>query len=301
MGKVKTYLRRVFSDPYITGGGAVKRWFLRHIIPHMATGETQARYASIGGKSTALEDAQQLARQVTETFATRNVTVQCSVATRYDTPDIEGGLMMLAGSGNPPVTPVYLFPHETSTMTGSCADVLGQASARLGIAVASGVRHLGNTTSYARGWADAIKAAVREPRDTFVLLSCHSLPLAIVERGDPYVSEVERSIGLIKSRLEGLACGLAYQSRRGKKWLGPTAEAAAADAYEQGFRELIVVPLSFVSESTETLVDLDRELRDSALALGFRRMERLGTPDRLGFLCSMVVEGLCEEWGLEQQ
>lgn len=320
LAEVRPYLRRIFSDPYVIQGGTLKRWLLSRFIAGAAARKSRARYALIGGRSSAVEDMERLARQLTDHFAARGTAVECAVATRYSTPSIEDALASFQlpdscssrcpsrpesvaserdADRHKTVTPVYLFPHETSVMTGSCADALERAAAKPGIAVEAGVRHLGATEAYARGWSEAIKQAVRSPSDTFVLLSCHSLPRSLVERGDPYVREVERSVELIQARLGELAGGLAYQSQTGENWLGPTVEQTAADAYAQGHRELIVAPLSFVAESVETLVDLDRELREAAFAIGFRRFERLSTPDKLGFLRPMVVECLCKEWGLE--
>jgi protoporphyrin/coproporphyrin ferrochelatase len=302
LAEVKPYLRRLFADPYIIPGGPLKRWLLSRIIARAAAPKSRARYALIGGRSNAVEDTEHLARSVTEAFAARGLAVRCAVATRYSTPDIREGLAALVSPSPRPesVTPVYLFPHETSAMTGSCAEVLQHAARQHGVTVTHGLRRLGMTEVYVQGWARAITAAVREPAATFVLFGCHSLPLSIVQRGDPYVGEVERSVARIQARLGDLAGGLAYQSQEAADWLGPTVDQKAAEAYAQGFRELIIVPLSFTAENTETLVDLDRDLREAARALGFRRIERLSTPDKLGFLTAMVVEGLHKEWGLEQ-
>jgi len=303
LAEVETYLRRLFSDPYILPGNSFKRWLLSRIIARAAAKKSRARYALIGGRSTAVEDTGLLAEQLKEDFASRGITLECQVATRYATPNIEEGLTSLsaetAEKDSDAVTPVYLFPHETSVMTGSCAGALERASDESGVPVGTGVRHLGATRTYARGWADAIERAVRAPGDTFVLFSCHSLPRTIIERGDAYVEQVERSVERIRARLRRLAGELAYQSQARNDWLGPTVEEVASEAYGKGYRELIVVPLSFVGENTETLVDLDRELCAAALSMGFRRVERLRTPDKLGFLCPMVVEALCMEWGLE--
>ncbi|MCP4593348.1 MAG: ferrochelatase [bacterium] len=305
LSEVKPYLRRLFSDSYVISGGALKRWILSRVIARAAAPGSRARYALIGGKSSAVEDAETLARQLSADLATRGVTAECAVGMRYSTPSIAEGLTKLASDGGTAITPVYLFPHETSAMTGSCAAALEQAAARLGVQATTGVRHLGASDVYARGWSAAVTSAVNVPDETFVLYSCHSLPLKIVEGGGSYVAEAEQSVQNIQSRLEelkvlkGLAGGLAYQSQEGDDWLGPTIEEKTAEAHAAGYRELIVVPLSFVGENTETQVDLDRDLRDAALAMGFRRVERLATPDRLGFLSAMVGEGLCKEWGIE--
>jgi ferrochelatase len=299
LSEVQPYLQRLFSDPYIIPGLAPKRWLLSRLISRAAARKSRARYALIGGRSPAVDDAHTLSRQLTSAFGDRGVTLECAVGMRYSAPTIEDGLASLSPPDGEPVTPVYLFPHETSVMTGSCADVLRRAAARRQVTVEPGVRHLGATVAYAQGWAAAIRGTLRDAGQAFVLFACHSLPLSVVEHGDPYVDEVQRSVERIKSYLGGLPCGLGYQSQEGRDWLGPDVEDVARDARSDGHTELIVVPLSFVGENTETRVDLDRDLRTTALEIGFQRFERLSTPDVLGFLSSMVIEALCREWGLE--
>ncbi len=302
LSRVPAYLRQIFSDPFILRGNFVKRWLLSHLIARRATAETRARYEALGGKSDAVENAQILGQQLIEDFSARGLQLEFSVATRYSTPNIEQGLAALAkkvSSSGPPVTPVYLFPHETSALTGSCVDVLGRAADKLNLRVGPGVRHLASTDAYVQGWANAIRQAIEQPEKTFLLFSAHSLPLSIVNRGDVYISEVEQSVRKIRALLGDVQAGLAYQSQEGDDWLGPKVEDRAKEAYEARFRELIVVPLSFVGENTETKLDLDRDLRQAVAPLGFTRFVRLETPDKLGFLRTMVVEALCREWNLD--
>lgn len=299
LSEVPAYLRRLFSDPYILPGNAVKRWFLSRLIARASASQTRQRYASIGGKSNAVEQARTLAGQLHEQFARYGVAITCEVATRHSFPTIEQGLSSLAGKTDRPVTPVYLFPHETTALTGSCSGALDRAAAKLGVRIERGVRQLGMSDAYTLGWADAVRQAVRRPAESFVMFSVHSLPLSIVSRGDPYVTHVEQSVRRVQALLGEVASALAYQSQEGADWLGPSVEDKAAEAHQQGYRELIVAPLSFFGDNTETLVDLDQDLRQAAEQCGYQRYVRLETPDQRGFLCQMVTEALCREWGLE--
>jgi ferrochelatase len=300
LAEVQPYLRRIFSDPCIMPGNAVKRWLLSRLIARQLAPRSRQRYASIGGKSDAVENAQTLASQLIGYFGQRDVQIDCAVATRYSKPDVKQGLTSLRRNGSHPVTPVYLFPHETSAVTGSCESALVRAAAKLGIPIERGVRHLGMTQAYTLGWAEAINQAVRRPDESFVIFSAHSLPLSIVRRGDPYVTQVEQSVKQIRALIGDLAGALAYQSQEADDWLGPSVEQAAAQAHQQGYRDLIVAPLSFFSDNTETLVDLDQDLHQAVQRLGFNRFVRLQTPNQRGFVCKMVAEALCAEWGLER-
>ena len=299
LSEVRPYLRRIFSDPCIMPGNPVKRWLLSRLIARKSAAQTRQRYASIGGKSNAVENARTLASQLTRDFAKRGVRIECAVATRYSIPDIKQGLMSLRRNAGKPVTPVYLFPHETTALTGSCENMLFRAAAKLGIPIERGVRRLGMSDAYTQGWAEAIKQAVQRPVESFVIFSVHSLPLSIVNRGDPYVTQVEQSVKRIRALIGEIACALAYQSQEGDNWLGPSVEQKAAEARQEGYRDLIVAPLSFFGDNTETLVDLDRNLRQAVELFGYNRFVRLQTPNQRGFLCKMVAEALCKEWGLE--
>lgn len=300
LADVRPYLRRIFSDPAMMPGGPLKRWLLAHWIAHRSAPRSQRRYASIGGKSRAVEHARTLADQLTQTLAVRGVRIACAVATRYGIPDIPQGLASLCERDGQGVTPVYLFPHETTALVGSCENVLHRAAAKLGIPLAGGVRRLGLSHAYTQGWAAAIQEAVQRPAKTFVIFSVHSLPLSMVERGDPYLAQVEQSVERIRAGIGDVAGALAYQSQEGDNWLGPDVRQTAALARQKGYRELIVAPLSFFSDNTETLVDLDQNLRLAAERLNYDRFVRLETPHERGFLCPMVAQALCQEWNLDE-
>lgn len=110
-----------------------------------------------------------------------------------------------------------------------------------------------------------------------VLLTAHGLPEKIIKRGDPYQSQVEetsRKLAEILSLKDTILC---YQSRVGPlKWIGPSLEEEIIKASRLK-RPLVIIPLSFVSEHSETLVELDMTLRNLALKEGCPAYERVPT------------------------
>jgi protoporphyrin/coproporphyrin ferrochelatase len=133
-------------------------------------------------------------------------------------------------------------------------------------------------------FAEKVKAAAPRPDDV-VLFTAHSLPVRLVEAGDPYAREVERTAALVAEAAGLGAYERAYQSagRTPEPWLGPSVEEALRAAQGGGARSVLVAPIGFVSDHTEILFDLDRQAAREAerLGLAFRRTESLNTSPTL--------------------
>jgi ferrochelatase len=127
-----------------------------------------------------------------------------------------------------------------------------------------------------------------------LLLSAHGLPRRIIRRGDPYQWQVEQSAAAIVKalampELEPVVC---YQSRVGRlEWIGPATDAEIIRAGRDG-KGVIVAPIAFVSEHSETLVELDIEYRRVAEKSGVPDYRRAGTvgahPDFIAGLAGLV-------------
>jgi len=135
-----------------------------------------------------------------------------------------------------------------------------------------------------------------------ILFSAHGLPEKIIAAGDPYQWQVEKSVEAIVQILaiDDLDYGICYQSRVGKlEWIGPSTEEEIMLAGEQKI-PLLVVPISFVSEHSETLVELDIDYRNLALANGvpgYWRVAALGVEE---FFIEMLSD-LCLNSGKDGQ
>jgi ferrochelatase len=131
-----------------------------------------------------------------------------------------------------------------------------------------------------------------------VLFSAHGLPKKIVETGDPYQSQVEMTVGAVVEALgeKDLDWQVCYQSRVGPlEWIGPSTEEEIKRAGAEG-KGLIVVPVAFVSEHSETLVELDIEYAELAARAGVKDYLRAATvrdhPEFIAALAGLVAVGL---------
>lgn len=121
-----------------------------------------------------------------------------------------------------------------------------------------------------------------------VLLTAHGLPEKIIKKGDPYQRHIEETAQSVRDLLSLPEASLCYQSRVGPlRWIGPSLEEEICKAASTQ-RPLVIVPLSFVSEHSETLVELDLLMRDLALEKGCPHYGRVPTVG----IHPLFIEGL---------
>ena len=134
---------------------------------------------------------------------------------------------------------------------------------------------------FVTGYADLIRQKLDAMGEVTpkLLFSAHGLPKKIVDSGDPYPDQVEMSVAAILDRLNrpDLTHQLSYQSRVGPlEWIGPDTEAEIKKAGAEK-QALLVIPVAFVSEHSETLVELDIEYGQVAKEAGVPVYERVPT------------------------
>jgi len=197
-----------------------------------------------------------------------------------------------------------LYPHYSRATTGSSLLDLREAAA----AFAPGFT-IGAVESWPDhpGYIDSLAASILEStakfesRDIQVVYSAHSLPKKFVEEGDPYADHLQRTIRAVEARTN-LTGRLCYQSRSGPvEWLTPSTPEMLATLKREGCRNLLMVPLSFVSDHIETLYEIDILYRNMARDLGMRleRTESLNL--RPAFIESLkdlvLTEVAAQGWG----
>ena len=137
-----------------------------------------------------------------------------------------------------------------------------------------------------------------------VLFSAHGLPEVIVKRGDPYQNQIEKTSAAVARALEidGLDWSICYQSRATpQKWISPSAEEAIEQAAHDKVA-ILIVPIAFVSDHSETLVELDIEYRELAHKVGvpgyFRAPVQNSDPGFIAALAGVVRATLERPTGL---
>lgn len=269
---VKPFLRRLFSDPDILVGlPAPLRIALAWLIS-LVKGPSSARsYRKIGGGSPQLKWSRTQAALAERELGTAGERYVCTVGMRAWEPDLEKALKELRAAGAAELVLVPLFPQYSTTTTGSCLKEISRILRKMnwGVAIRR-VLQWPDHPGYIRLLRETIDEAVERAReesggdDPHVVFSAHSLPMKIIERGDPYPRYVDATIQAV-TRDFPWKWSLAFQSRNGPvPWLEPYIEDELPRLASKGVKTVVLVPVSFVSDHIETLFELDMEYADLA-------------------------------------
>ncbi len=201
-------------------------------------------------------------------------------AQRYSEPSIQSIIEVLKKERVDEILLLPLFPQYSTTTSGSFFNEWNRQGGTDFITVKKN-KHFYENEKYLKVCVELIKkelATFSSP--PHLLFSAHSLPKSIIKSGDSYQKEIEATLTLIMKYLPEISnYSLCYQSKVGPvKWLEPSVSQALHTLYLKGERELLVFPLSFVSEHLETLYELDIEYAALAKKIGFARYQRASTP-----------------------
>ena len=309
---VKPFLYNLFSDPEIIRLPlAAMQKPLAWLISSLRSGKSQQAYRSIGGGSPLRRITKQQAQELQTSLRQKGVDATSYVAMRYWHPFTESAVADLKADGVDQVVVLPLYPHFSISTSGSSFRELQRlrntdsAFSRLPIrCIRSWYDHPGYIQALANLIAREILAC-EDPATAHIFFSAHGVPKSYVEdAGDPYQLEIVACSKLILEQLRqqlghSNPFTLAYQSRVGPvEWLKPYTEDALQELGEQGVKDLVVVPISFVSEHIETLEEIDIDYRELATTAGvknFRRVPALDTdPAFIAALTDLVEQAMAE-------
>jgi ferrochelatase len=284
LDEVRPFLRRLFSDPAMIHLPAPARLPLAWLIATSRAPSARRRYALMGGASPAVAQVTALAAAVEHELAAAGADAAVEPAFLYCGQDAGEAIDRLRARGAARWSAVPEYPQWSGTTTGASWRALDVAAAARA-AAAPGLARIGRARSwcddpgFADAWADVIGRTLRErfPAGArpHLLFSAHGLPQSHARLGDPYPDQILRSVAAVAARFPDLPHGLAFQSRVGPvKWIGPEVTAEVRRLAAAGTRELLIVPISFLTDHVETLVELDVELAAVARAAGVTRFER---------------------------
>lgn len=279
---VRPFLYNLFSDPAIIRYPWPFRQFIAWLISTFRTPKAQKIYAKIGGKSPLLENTQ---AQATELLKTLQQTmpeqlIEVFVAMRYWHPLTEKVVQDVNNFNPDRVVLLPLYPQFSTTTTASSLNrwrALFKGKQKP-LEICCYPTEPGFIAAYGDLISQSL-AKVPENCAVRLLFSAHGLPQKIVDEGDPYAAHVEKSVRAIMNLppLKGLDYQICYQSRVGPmQWLGPNVETALQQAANDE-KAVLVIPISFVSEHSETLVELDIDFREKAATLGIPYYGRVPT------------------------
>jgi ferrochelatase len=293
---IEPFLLNLFRDPAILRVPFFVRPFLARTITRARLAPATANYALLGSKSPLLELTQSQATALQAALS--EVDAKCFIAMRYWHPfSLEAAQAVKAWAPDQIVL-LPLYPQYSTTTTGSSLTAWRQAAARVGLVADTTTlccypidpAFAAATAARVRAEYDQARASLDPAVKLRVLFSAHGLPEAIVEAGDPYQWQVENTVAAVTTDWgETIDYTICYQSRATpQKWIDPSTDSEIERAAEDK-TAVLVVPIAFVSEHTETLVELDVEYRDLAAKLGVPGYFRVPTQNSdTGFIAALA-------------
>ncbi|MBV8977964.1 MAG: ferrochelatase [Alphaproteobacteria bacterium] len=301
MEAVEPFLRNLFSDPAILP----LPWFLRlplaRLIARRRAPIAREIYEKLGGRSPILEETQAQAGALEQMLKMRGHDARCFVAMRCWGPSSDAAAGAVRTFAPERIALLPLYPQYSTTTTASSLKDWSRAAAAAGIvAPQAAIRSYPTAAGFIEALAEGVREAWGRMRPGIryrLLLSAHGLPQRVIAAGDPYRHEVEQTAASLVAALgmPELDCAVCYQSRVGPlKWIGPATDAEIVRAGSQAMG-LIVAPIAFVSEHSETLVELDIEYARLAEKSGvphYLRAPTVGTrPPFIQALAELALKG----------
>jgi protoporphyrin/coproporphyrin ferrochelatase len=315
---IEPFLYNLFSDPDIIDFPFARlgRKPLAKLISTTRARKVEHHYSVIGGGSPIRRFTEQQAALLETELRVYGINVRCAVAMRYWHPFTGEAIAKLESAGCDEFILLPLYPQYSSTTTGSSLnewrrqfeDRVAQhrgpqhaRGSRDGVEVPSAVhtvqdfyRHPLYLDAFVEK-IDATLARFPSPGDAELVFSAHSVPISVIENGDPYQQQIKETVELLMER-GGWPnrYRLCYQSKVGaSKWLQPSLRATVRELGATGIRDVCVVPVSFVSDHVETLGEIDHEARELAYSAGIQRFEMVpglnGSPKFIACLADLVM------------
>jgi len=275
---IEPFLFNLFCDPDIIDFpfARIGRKPLAKLISSTRARKVQHHYATIGGGSPIRRFTEQQARALQLKLAASGLDARCFVAMRYWHPFTAQAIEQLRDAQRDEVVLLPLYPHYSSTTTGSSLNEWRRLF-REDIPVHC-VEPFYHHELYLQALVEKIDEALARfpnPDRPEIVFSAHSVPLAVIESGDPYQRQIEETVELLMRRgAWPNRYRLCYQSKVGaSKWLQPSLHTALRELAVEKDREVCIVPISFVSDHVETLGEIDHEARAEAAQLGIGKFE----------------------------
>jgi protoporphyrin/coproporphyrin ferrochelatase len=284
---VEPFLFNLFNDPAILNLPTILRYPLAKLISNRRAPVAKKIYEELGGSSPILK----LTREQSEALETKLYQTQtdneykCFIVMRCWNPRASDVIKDVQLFKPEEVILMPLYPQYSAATSGSSIKEWGDVCKKNNYKVkTSTICCYPTDQNFINAHTKEIIKKIKDLKNFKLIFSAHGLPEKNIKKGDPYQWQVEQSVQKIVKDLniENLDWILSYQSRVGPlKWIGPSTEDIIIKNSKIG-KHIVLVPIAFVSEHSETLVELDIEYKEIADANGcknYTRVPALGIND----------------------
>jgi ferrochelatase len=281
-GAVEPFLYNLFCDPDIINfplAWMARRPLARYISSKRA-GVVREHYDAIGGQSPIRKLTERQARKLERELAP-DFDARCWVAMRYWHPLTAETAEAVRAAQLDALVLLPLYPQYSFATTRSSLKEWKRLYRPAAAAPPERlIEEFHTHPLYIRAIVERIATSLThfdDPGQVRLVFSAHGLPLSLIAAGDPYQRHVEETVRAVLA--EGKWPNqhtLCYQSRVGRqKWLQPSLTSTLEELAHAGQKQLLVIPISFVTEHIETLHEINIEAREKAMAAGIEQFEMM--------------------------
>ena len=277
---VEPFLFNLFNDPAIISLPGLLRYPLAKLISKRRAPVAKVIYAEMGGKSPILKETQRQAEAIEKSLEQEKDEYKCFIVMRCWNPRATETIHKVKTFKPEQIILLPLYPQYSNATSGSSIkEWLGVCKKERLTKETKIICCYPTQKDFILSYANLIKERInlKKLSETVLIFSAHGLPENKIKQGDPYQWQVENTVKeLVKNlAINNLNYILSYQSRVGPlKWIGPSTEAVIKDEAKKQ-KTVIVVPIAFVSEHSETLVELDIEYKKLAIENGSKEYIRV--------------------------
>jgi len=294
LDEVEMFLKNMFADKNIlTMKSDLLRKFIGGMIVFNRTESSQEIYRELGGKSPIVGHTKNLVKKLQSKLGDD---VIVDFVMRYTPPFASEVIQRLNKEDVKKIYLIPLYPQQSTTTTkSSLEDFEEHYHNGEGEAILVEIKHFFQNPTYNKAIIERIKEKVSDAdyRDFDIIFSAHGLPQKIVDAGDVYQKHIEKHTEILKEMLKDEKMNfhqvhLAYQSKVGPmEWLKPSLEEKIQTIRNRG---IIIFPLAFTIDNSETDFELEIEYREIAEELGFKEYRVCRCPND----SELFVDALCE-------
>ncbi|CAZ80952.1 unnamed protein product [Tuber melanosporum] len=287
VAEVHDFLSRLFADGDLIPLGPLQK-YIGPLIARRRTPKIEAQYSVIGGGSPIRRWSELQASETCKLLDKIHPSTaphKPYVAFRYAAPLTEDTFVRMKADGVSRAVAFTQYPQYSCSTTGSSLNELWRLSKKFDAegqiewsVIDRWPTHKGFVGVVARHIEESLKTYTEEDREQVVLLfSAHSLPMSVVNRGDPYPAEVAATVYAVMQHLNFKnPYRLVWQSQVGPSpWLGAQTSNTVEEYVKKGQTKLLLIPIAFTSDHIETLHELDLEIIAESKQPGIKRAESL--------------------------
>ena len=277
---VQPFLFNLFNDPAILSLPTILRYPLAKFISKRRTPIAKAIYAEMGGKSPIFEETQAQANALEQALKQEADKYKCFIVMRCWNPRAIDVVKKVKEFNPQQIILLPLYPQYSDATSGSSikewSDICKKENLNIDTKT---ICCYPTEKDFILSYANLIKEKINLNKlsETTLVFSAHGLPENKIKQGDPYQWQVENTVSHLVKKLSipNLNYILSYQSRVGPlKWILPSTETTIKDEAKKK-KIIVVVPVAFVSEHSETLVELDIEYKKLAIENGSKDYIRI--------------------------